>query len=654
MISFKQMRLGKLLLIFSAATLLLYLPVISNPQLILSRGNDLQEYYWPVFYYVKQQILDNHSFPLWNTMFFSGTPLVSDPQSPQFYLPNILFLILPMDFAFIVSFILHSFFAGLGTYLAARYGFGLSSKTSIVTGLLYMLFPRTAGFLAEGHFGPFTFFTWLPFLVLSGLKLIKKPGIEWSILFAVSLAGLFYSFPTMFAIAALLSFVVLLATSIARFVRQKSFQTLFFSTIGVIATFGLTSIALLPQLEWLPTTTRHLLLNNPDVYPKWNSKTEFIGALYPHVFGGTQFANSLDNEKWIATGVLVSLLTLIGFLQVEKKLKISILLVLAVVVLVSLNNASPINSILLSNEWYVLGRVSTRIWFVIVLLIVFLAGFGFEKLAKSGHSKAALTLAFLALGELLIISWLRFQMPLPPQKEYASQQVFEFLKNDPGQFRVFCVNRCLSQKDVAKYNLETIEGYGTIYQENYYDQFIQLSQVFWDKYSSVLPPFEIYNFREIQPYSPEIAKYNVKYVISPHKLKDANFELVNEIDGYLIYKNKVERDRAYFSDGTNAKILSYSPNSIKIDATGKRTNELIFAEVYSQGWKAKLDGGKEIEITQTRDHMRQVALENDTKSVELYYNPISYQTGKILSTTTLFTILAYFVFFLRKKSLKRP
>lgn len=639
----------KILLLFTLAILIFYLPILSNPQSILQRGNDLQEYYWPVFYYAKQQILEQHTFPLWNSLFFSGTPLLTDPQSPLFYLPNIIFLILPIDSAFIASFVLHTLFAGLGAYWAARRGFQFSLHTSIVTGLLYLVLPRTAGFLETGHFGPFAFFTWLPFLVLSSVKLIKSPALGWSALFAISLTGLFFTFPTMFITAAVLISTTLLATGIYFLFKNRSHQTLLFLVIGIFTTFGLTAISFLPQLEWLAQTTRPILLNDPDVYPKWNSKIEFIKAIYPHISGGEQFINSLDNEKWIANGFFISLLALIGFLQIGTKFKLLIAMTASGIALISLNNASPIYSLLLSTDWYVLGRVSTRSWFVITLLVVFLAGAGFEKLSKRGFSKLAFFLAFLALGELLLLSWLRFQIPTPQQKEYAAAQVFDLLKQDKERFRVFCVNRCLSQKDVAKHNIETIEGYGTIYQKNYYDQFIQLSQVFWDKYSSVLPPFEIYNFREIQPIATELAAYNVKYVISPYPQKDKEFEFVKQVNNYLIYKNKIVRSRAYFSDGKEAPIISYSPNYMKVATSGHKAKELIIAEVYSPGWQAVLDGKKEVKIVETKSKLRQIDLEKDTQFAELYYTPKSYQTGKAVTLLTLAGLLTTFVYQQLKK-----
>ncbi len=647
---------ARIFLIFSAACLLLYLPIISNPELLLSRGNDLQEYYWPIFYFIREHIFSNFSLPLWNNMFFSGTPLLPDPQSFLFYPPNIIFLILPIDIAFIVSLFAHSLLGGLGAYLVAKYGLGFSAKASIFTGLAYLTFPRAAGFLEAGHYGFVTATTWLPFLILSAIKLTKRPNFSWSVLLAVSLSGLFFSFTTLFVVATLL--VVLYTAGSYLYFKTRPINNLIFFVFGIILTLGLIAIALLPQIEWLPQTTRYILLQDRDVYPKWNGKVEFVKAIYPHVFGGEKLINELDSEKWIASGVFISLLALVGFVKLKGIFKILIIIIVSGTILVSLNNVSPLSSLLLSIDWYVLGRVSTRVWFIVALICVLLAGFGFEILQKGRFKRLVTLLAILTITELIVLSWLRLERPYP-EKPNVPVSLFEFLKKDPEQFRVFCVNRCFSQQDVAKYNLQTIEGYGTIFQKNYYDHFIQLSQVFWDKYSSTLPPMSVYQFRQIQPYAPELVDYNVKYVISPYKLTGIGFKFVGEFDNYLLYETELVHPRAYFvAPGTKseieAPILYYSPNKIVVDTSKNKARELILAEVWSPGWRAILDGKKDTEILQTKNRLRRINIESGTKSVEFYYNPKSYQVGKILSLSTVFTILLYVIYQLRKKGFKRP
>src|SRR3989344_453011 len=626
-------------LVILLLTIIFYLPIFLNPNLVLDRGNDLQEFFWPIFYFTKQQILNNHTLPLWNNLFLSGAPLLPDPQSPLFYLPNIIFLILPINQAFIASFMLHSYFGGLGAYLAAKKGFGFSKGASLLVALLYLTLPKTAGFIETGHFGLVTSTMWLPFLLLASIKLRKSPSFGWSILLSVSLAGLFFTHMTTFMYAAILTASYLFIVSLYPLIKKHSYKILLLSTVAFMITLGLCAVTLLPLLEWLPQTTRFLLIEERDVYPKWNSKIEFVKAIYPHILGNRQLINNLDSEKWLALGFFVSLLALIGFSQLQNRWKFAVTITILITSLIALNNASPIYATLLSLDWYVLGRVSTRCWFILTMILVLLAGLGFDTLQKRGLGKIGLLLGVLAVSELSLVSWLRLQKPIPPQMDFPVA-MYEFLKNDPTQFRVFCVDRCLSQKAVAEYNIETIEGYNTLQQKNYYDEFIQLSQVYWDKYTLALPPFEIYMFREIQPYSPEIADYNVKYVISPHILKDKNLVLKKQIGKYSIYENTIVRSRAFFSNGKTAPILEYSPNHIKIDTSSNETNQLIISEVYNSGWQASLNGSKPVMVEQTPNKLRKIELENDTKFVQLYYRPKSYQIGKTITVITLLILLA--------------
>lgn len=584
-------------------------------------------------------------------MFFSGTPLIADPSSFLFYPPNIIFLILPIDYAFIASFILHTFFGGLGAYLVAKRGFCLSRISSIFTALFYITFPRTAGFLETGHFPFIATTTWMPYLLLASINLVKFPNFAWSILFAVSLSGLFFAFPTIFAVAAALAILFIAVNYLAA--KNRSLNTLILLGLGIVIAIGITAITLFPQLEWLPQTTRFILLKDRDVYPKWNGKTEFIKALYPHVFEGEKLIDKLDPEKWVAIGFFISVLALIGFLRLQNKFKILIIFIFFGTLLVSLNNISPIQSWLLSSDWYVLGRVSTRNWFIISLTIIFLAGLGFETLKKGKLKRLALTLVVLATIELIMLSWMRLDKSLPPQKEKVPVSLYEFLKSDTDRFRVFCVNRCFSQQDIAKYNLQTVEGYGTIYQKNYYDQFIQLSQVFWDKYTSMLPPSSIYNFREIQPIASILADHNVKYAISPYKLNDVDFKPVKQFDKFFVFENTLFKSRAYFTakgdkSEIEAPILYYSPNKIIIDTSKQKANEVILAETWSPGWKAKTSNGERIRTVETTNKLIQVTLKNETQSIELYYYPESYRLGKNISIFTLSAITFYLLLCLLK------
>lgn len=144
-------------LVIFLASFFLYLPILINPGLILNRGNDLEEFFWPIMYFVKQQILQNHQLPLWNNVFLSVMPLLPDPQSPLFYPPNLTFLILPIDVTFILLFILHTTIGGIGMLVLSK-NLGLKLTTSLFATILYITTPKLFGYLEAGHVGLATSF----------------------------------------------------------------------------------------------------------------------------------------------------------------------------------------------------------------------------------------------------------------------------------------------------------------------------------------------------------------------------------------------------------------------------------------------------------------------------------------------------------------
>lgn len=628
-----------------------YLPILTGVVNILERGNDLQEFFWPIFHFSKNQILENHTLPFWNNLIFSGSPLLPDPQSPLFYPPNIIFLFLSLGQGFIASFLLHTLLGGIGMYLCARQGFGFSKIASLFCASLYIVTPKLAGYLEAGHFGLVTSWAFLPFVILATLKLSKKPSFNWSILLGVGLAGIFYTHLLTFLISAVSVVVLWVFLLLAREKGRLQNPLPFF--LSFVVTFGLIAITLLPQLRWIDHTTRLLLLSDRDVYPKWISTKEFLAA----IFWPWSTINQTDSEKVLALGAITGLLALFGFWHLKRRTKVVIVVPGAILLALSLNNASPLYSLLLSQDWYVLLRVATRIWFLPTLAVILLAGYGFHCLEKK-TKKWAFLLATLSVVELLALSWLRFSTPIPNQSKYAPREVYEFLQKDKERFRVFCLNRCLSQRDAARAGLELVEGYATLQQVNYYQYSMQLAQAFWKRYTLSIPPFEIYHFQELQPYPPTLADFNVKYVISPHELTKPWFILEEKIGQYLIYRNTIVQSRTYFlTDGTQpfgeAKILVYTPNKIIVDTSSKTSGQLVLAEVFSPGWTAFLDGEEETPIEEYQKIMRLVNLKQETRFVEFKYLPPGYKEGRVITIATLLFILGYLgrnVYFL---SLKR-
>ena len=80
---------------------------------------------------VNQAALMEGTFPLWNPYQFGGRPHLANPEMLSLYPPHLVLRLLPLPLFFSLSFALHAWLAGTGTYIAARY-LGVPRVASIV------------------------------------------------------------------------------------------------------------------------------------------------------------------------------------------------------------------------------------------------------------------------------------------------------------------------------------------------------------------------------------------------------------------------------------------------------------------------------------------------------------------------------------------
>ena len=250
---------------------------------ILNRGNDLTEFFWPLIYYIKTQILQGNGIPLWNKMFFSGTPLLPDPQNLFIYPLNIIFLFLPIDTGILISILIHMIIAGLGMNVLLRIS-GVSKSSSIIIAILFSISPKLFSYLEAGHLGLIQSWAFIPWVYWSTLNLIQNKNFK-SILFLTLSLYLVYS-------SHILIFVILVITNFIFFISQNKKAILLF-VISHILLLIMSLPILIPQLRWQPQTTRELLLTSPETFPIWNGKREFIQNF---------FIASRDTEKNITIG----------------------------------------------------------------------------------------------------------------------------------------------------------------------------------------------------------------------------------------------------------------------------------------------------------------------------------------------------------------
>ena len=488
-------------------------------------------------------------------------------------------------------------------YFLSKNGFKFSKKTSILLAFLYTLTPKVAAYLEAGHVGLVYSVAWIPWILLSVILTRTKPNLKLSIIYSIALALLYFShLPT---------FLIIAAASVL-FITKKSFV---YFLAGAVLTFGLISISFLPQITWQKESTRYLLLESKDVYPKWESKIEAVKAI---------FIPNMNTEKAIVIGFIPGALAFLGFLKLKRKHKVLAVLFVVTVGLIILNNTSPIYSLLLKQDWYLLLRVSTRFWILVSLLSLYLIGLALEKY----RSKIVYILALLAVFESLLGGTKFLSKPVIKNPNLASKEVYEYLSKDKSNFRVYCLSRCLSQRESATYGLELLDGYSTVQQKNFYQHAWQLTGTYWNHYTLAVPPF---GADTKNPDLKSLGEYNVKYIISNTPITSRDLILKEKIDQYLIYENKLSKSRDY---------EIYTPNHIKVNIE-KPTGQIVLPEVYSPGWVAYLNGDMIVPVLETPSALRAVDTLPDTEWVDLKYEPDSLKKGKYITLTTLLILAGY-------------
>ncbi|MBI3397339.1 hypothetical protein HY045_02585 [Candidatus Woesebacteria bacterium] len=632
------------LLILTFTAFLFYLPSLLNSHLLLNRNNDLETFFWPLYSYVKNQILINKQIPFVNNMYFAGTPLLSDPQTPYFYLSNLIFLFLPTDLAFLITFFVHSVFAGFSMFICAKKGFNLSAKSAFISGVIFMSSPKFAGYLEAGHVGLIYSWPWIPLVLLCLIKIAQKPTVRTSVFFGICVSSIFFTHLVTFLIVSSISLVFLGYSLLTKITTNKK-SAILSLTLGYLITFGFVAISLFPQIEWSNQSTRFLLLKDRDVYPKWETYKEFaVNVVSPML--GKKYP---DSEKLIPIGIFEAIALSVLFVKSNHKVKALSLGIFTTILILALNNKSPLYPLLLNVDYYSLLRVATRFWFIMVLFMSLGIGYLYENIKINKVLLEALIIATIA--EQILTSWWYYSKPIIQQTNLAPVSILDNIKLDKSLYRVMCTTRCISAKDALDNNVELIEGYNTVQQINFYKEAWQLTGKYWNYYTLSIPPFGTFLTEKLNPAPLDLGEFNVKYLISPYPLSSTNLTFLIKNSGYYIYKNLLFKDRVYLTNDnlnqTKSLILNLNtPNHKIIEVPqGSDLKKLMFSQVYSKGWRAYLNDKKEALIQERPNTLMAIDINSDTRSVELIYKPDYFYVGALLTTITFIISLVLLTLF---------
>jgi hypothetical protein len=164
-------------------TLAYYYPIVGTDRIVFDF--DIWLFFYPLRQYAVDA-LEAGRFPLWTPDIFLGVPFFANAQTALLYPLNAVFLVLGVPYAYAVSLWLHTWLAGVFTYLLARAELRLSLAGALVAALAFSL----GGFLTglAGHINQAQAAPWLPLLALLLLRAVARRSLRWAVAAAAALA----------------------------------------------------------------------------------------------------------------------------------------------------------------------------------------------------------------------------------------------------------------------------------------------------------------------------------------------------------------------------------------------------------------------------------------------------------------------------------
>ena len=360
------MRLERAALILGAALLLLLgLRPDSLPFAPGARFSDAALAHWPAALRLRQSVLFNGEFPVWQDTIMGGQPFAANPLNKTAYPFQWLVLLLSPASHLNVLIVLHLLLGGLGMWRWAR-ALGLLPEAAAVSAFTYALAPRALGHLGAGHLDLVYALAWWPWLMLSAGTLGQPDRLLRRVLQTGLFAGLLLLADLrlgLFALALAGGYTLWRAACARRW--RAAWRLL---PAGMIAG-GLALAVILPLLAWGPYLSRGDL----------DSRGAALYSLEPpHLVGLALPPRAGTPETFTYLGLVTLTLAAIGLLA-DLRARWFWLAAALVAGVYAFGANGPLWPLLTEAipalRWF---RVPARAWLVVGLCAALLAGYGVQ------------------------------------------------------------------------------------------------------------------------------------------------------------------------------------------------------------------------------------------------------------------------------------
>ena len=418
---------------------------------------------------------------------------------------------------------------------------------------MFILSPKLIGHIEEGNWTLVIAAAWLPALYYG----LKKKSFWWAI---ISLAAIIINNLNIgyYSIIFVFSYFVL------KNLLSDRLTISLISLIRILLAVLIVSALTLPR--WLPLavfggqTVRANLAEAP--LPLW-SWTKIGKSLVFPLSGGYPV---LQNEEILYVGA-VPILLIIAYLvfkgpalprQGRALSEIRFWLIWAIFILVvALNNKTPLFYLINKLPGFSLLRITTRPWIFVSLAAALAVPSMIRQIRDIGQirgirmSRKFSNFVIAVLSGLTLIEFIWFDWRIFNRREVVEDPVpkrfYRQMAMGGVMARAYCTTGCLDRLTAQRMGIALLGGNNPIQLKSFVE-YLQAAGGYKETgYHPILPPYTVFN-QQPQPDAELLGKTAVKFVVSTFELRDNNLKLIDQEGEYRLYRNdaKMEVKDHYF------------------------------------------------------------------------------------------------------------
>ncbi|HLH63066.1 MAG TPA: YfhO family protein [Ktedonobacteraceae bacterium] len=659
---------GQLAVLVAVAVALLYpAPFQQNQLPAVSGVSDVLMSHWPFALLIQRTFAQEHALPLWNPYIAGGQPLDANPLAAFFYPPTQLVHFFSLRDYFLLLFLAHLVFAGVGMLLLARLALKLSPLAALAAAVSYMATPALISHLGAGHVTIIETVAWYPWVALTCWATVREP-LRRCGLFGICVAMMLLAGHPQMAYYGLLMIIGMAAWLLTKRWYVEGRQAALSSLTGLIAGGGiavlLAAAYLLPLLELTAHSTRQLSLNAADSYPLLRFLQELIDQRPPSYPAW---------EKMLTPGLTALVLALLAVAVYWRRVW-PLLLAITIVAALAMGNALPFYRLAAKvlpdfNHF----RDLTRIWFVALMLFAVLAGLGAEALLRGVRRvwpRGRIAAGFL-LVLIVALSLVKTDTGYAHDGDIIAATTPTALARTAAQLagsgRVYDLQRIIPQRDAVALQMPLADGQDPLLLEDYVTYMQRAGGYAASGYQLYIPN---YDNSHVQPRAMLLGLVDISIVVSRRPLSDPLFMLVEKVQGVYIYKNTADAGPGYFvlpgpsgkppsldqvqQLNANVRVITLEPEQQEFTFSTAVAGYFVIAIPAFPGWSAVLDGHV-AQVQLIGGTLPAIKVGPGTHTLSYIYAPSSLRYGALLSASGLLVILAWLfvVYFWRPRNSHR-